>query len=281
MESNRQQIRLEEPEEYEDSDDDEDLLNIPKLPNLKHLRVTHKFLNIFIEKVTNLTNFYVGEPQGGTDKTKNITYFINQQKNLEKFCFTSEDHGLKKYTMYLSREIKFKFKSFSCDRECENFVELCKLLADDLDGMYLYFQPDPSLYDVLKKFKKLKNLRLPIRPSDDLFTPSYTGWELRSLENFNPVLDVKLSSLLSRFPNIKHIQCTHFLKDSGVFETIETIDVDYFDPKILETVSFPNWKSLIVNNSVFEDNWNQILAVIPNIETKLMKGFKTVVLKQN
>ena len=93
--------------------------------------------------------------------------------------------------------------------------------------------------------------------------------------NFDVVLDAKLSIIISRFPNLKYIQCTLLEKDSGVFESIETIDVDYFDPKLLDDVTIPNWKTLIVRNPVDEEEWTQIAARIPNVEKKLMKGFKS------
>lgn len=265
-----------EHSDSDDSDDEPRRTYIRRLPKLKKLKVSHKYLDLFMGKVTTLEHFHIGEAQGDIDKTKDITTFMNCQKNLEELWFMNEDYGLCTYTIDLSPGFNFKLKSLSMDREAENFTEFLDMLADDLEEMYLYMLPHPRLYESLKKFKKLENLRIPIKSNDDFFTSSrFLGWELHSVINFDVVLDAKLSIIVSRFPNLKYIQCTLLEKDSGVFESIETIDVDYFDPKLLDDVTLPNWKTLIVRNPVDEEEWTQLAARIPNVETKLMKGFKS------
>ncbi|XP_070505397.1 uncharacterized protein [Chironomus tepperi] len=248
--------------------------NIPNLLKLKHLRVTHKFLNFFMGKVTTLNYFAIGESQGGTDQTTNIIQFMNQQENLEKFGLVNADYELKDYTMDVSSAYNFKIKKFRADRECENFREFCAKIADDVEDMQIYMQPNMPFYDSLQKFKNLKKLRLPLKHSEDFFLSDYTGWELPNVEELEVCFEAKLSKIFSRFPKVKHFQCRQLLNDTGVFETIETISVDAFDSSLLYYVHMPNWKTLIINSPVDEIGWTIIAARLTNIHIKLLKGFK-------
>ena len=135
----------------DDSDDEPRRTYIRRLPKLKKLKVSHKYLDLFMGKVTTLEHFHIGEAQGDIDKTKDITTFMNCQKNLEELWFMNEDYGLCTYTIDLSPGFNFKLKSLSMDREAENFTEFLDMLADDLEEMYLYMLPHPRLYESLKK----------------------------------------------------------------------------------------------------------------------------------